>query len=101
MSYSVNFPSKSIESKFHKVFTKIPDKKIKAEIAETIESLILNPYPYGKKVFKRLKPPVQFYHLTAQYRLRIGDYRILYDVDEKREIVWILALRKRSEKTYK
>jgi len=42
-----------------------------------------------------------FRPFTAQYRLRIGDYRVLYDVDDERRIVWILALRKRGERTDK
>lgn len=65
-----------------------------------IESLADNPCPYGRKPFKRLSPPVQLYQFTAQYRVRIGDFRVLYDVDHARRIVWILALRKRGEGTY-
>lgn len=68
---------------------------------KAVENLADNPRPYGIKLFKKLKPPIQFYQFTAQYRLRIGDYRVLYDVDDNKGIVWILALRKRSEGTYK
>lgn len=68
---------------------------------EKIEKLADNPRPFAEKPFLKLKPPIQFYQFTAQYRLRVGDYRILYDVDDERKIVWILALRIRSEKTYK
>lgn len=68
---------------------------------EAIEELADNPYPYGERPFKKLRPPVQFYQFTAQYRVRIGNYRVLYDVDDKRKTVWILALRKRGKRTYK
>jgi mRNA-degrading endonuclease RelE of RelBE toxin-antitoxin system len=33
--------------------------------------------------------------------MRIRNHRVLYDVEDKRKIVWILALRKRGERTYK
>ncbi len=100
MIYRVKFPSHSIENKFNKILSKVP-QRIQDEILEAIENLDTNPRPYSKKPFKKLKPPIQFYQFTAQYRIRIGDYRVLYDVDDKRKIVWILALRKRSEKTYR
>ncbi len=58
------------------------------------------PRPFGQKLFKQLAPPIECYEFTAQYRLRVGDYRILYDVNDERKIVWILALRKCGETTY-
>ncbi len=99
--YEVKFPSHSIEKKFNKFLSKIPQTNIQDEIMESIEKLTDNPRPYGKKIFKKLKPPIQFYHFTAHYRIRIGDYRVLYDIEEKRKIVWVLAIRKRGERTYK
>jgi len=101
MKYEVKFPSHSIEKKFNRLLSKIPQIKIQCKVMDAVEKLANNPRPYGKKPFKKLKPPVQFYHLTAQYRIRIEDYRVLYDIDDGRKIVWILALRKRSERSYK
>ena len=101
MIYDVRFPTQSIEKKFNRFLLKIPQVKIRDEIMESIEKLSDNPCPYGEKPFKRLKPPIQFYQFAAQYRIRIGDYRVLYDIDENKKIVWILAIRKRNEKTYK
>ena len=101
MKYAVKFPNHSIERKFEKKLLKIHPTSRQNEIMEEIENLANNPYPYGKKIFKRLKVPIQFYQFTAQYRIRVGDYRVLYDVDNDKNIVWILALRKRSERTYK
>lgn len=101
MKYEIKFPSHSIEKKFNRLFSKIPQIKIQYKIIDAVEKLANNPRPYGKKPFKKLKPPVQFYQLTAQYRIRIEDHRVLYDIDDDRKIVWILALRKRGEKTYK
>ena len=101
MTYQVKFPSSSLENKFNKFLLKIPQTKIQDDIMESVENLSVNPRPFGEKPFKKLKPPIQFYQFSAQYRIRIGDYRVLYDIDDHRKIVWILALRKRSEKTYK
>ncbi len=101
MKYQVKFPNHSIEKNFEKVLSKISPASIQEEIMGEIEKLADNPRPYGIKPFKKLKPPIQLYQYIAQYRLRIGDYRVLYDVDDERKIVWILALKKRSENTYK
>ena len=49
----------------------------------------------------KIKPPLEVYSFTAQYRLTIGNHRVLYDVDDDTKTVWILALRKRNERTYK
>lgn len=101
MKYEVKFPTHSIENKFRKTLSNI---SVRDEIMKAVEDLENNPYPYGKKgrdFFKKIKPPIPFYQLTAQYRLRIGDYRVLYDVNDNKKIVWILALRKKGEKTYK
>lgn len=100
MKYEVKFPNHSIENKFHKALSKITQTPVQNKIMNAVKKLAANPRPYGSKPFKKLRPPVQFYQLTAQYRIRIGDYRVLYDVDDKKKIVWILALRKRGERTY-
>lgn len=68
-----------ITTKAQKDFKKL-DPKIKNKIASEILLLETNRTP---QQFKPLKG-----HEIAQYRLRIGDYRILYDVyDEDREVL--------------
>lgn len=101
MSYSVRFPGHSIEKNFGKVLLNISQKGLQDEIVRSVNNLAVKPRPFGEKPFKKLKPPVQFYQFTAQCRIRIGDYRVLYDIDDNKRIVWILALRRRSEKTYR
>jgi mRNA interferase RelE/StbE len=32
-----------------------------------------------------------------QYRARVGDYRIVYEIDDKRSIIDVVAIRHRSE----
>ena len=89
MKYSLRFPSVSIEQKFRKVLT---------GLSQAMQDGIMEE---GDKGFRKLKPPIGIFNYIAQYRLRIGDYRVLYDVDNKRRVVWILALRRRNEQTYK
>jgi len=101
MRYCVKFPDIAAQKKFQKELSKIPHIRLQEKIMQAAEGLGNNPRPCGEKTFKKINPPVQFYQFVAQYRLRIGDYRVLYDVDDARKIVWILALRARSEKTYK
>jgi mRNA interferase RelE/StbE len=101
MTYQVKFPDTCVEKKFQKMLAKISHAALQEKIMLAVEGLSSNPRPYGRKVFKKINPPVQFYQFTAQYRLRIGDYRVLYDIDDNKKIVWILALRVRCEKTYR
>lgn len=97
MKYSVRFPTPSIEKKFQKILEAIPSRKIQDEVMKAVEELGNDPRPFGEP---KLKPPLIVYQFTAQYRVRVRDFRILYDVDDKNRIVWILDLRKRNERTY-
>lgn len=101
MNYTCLFPSSSLEHEFEKSLLKIPQIKIREAIRRAVEHLADNPRPYGHKSFKKLKPPIPYEQYTAQYRLRIGDFRVLYDIDDKDKTVWILALRKRDNRTYR
>lgn len=96
MKYSVRFPSENIQKKFHKALEIIPPK-IQDEIMEGVESLADDPRPAGEP---KIKPPLIVYQYTAQFRLKIRNYRVLYDVDDKQHIVWIFDVRKRNERTY-
>ena len=96
MKYSVRFPSETIQKKFHKALKIIPPK-IQDEIMEGIEGLAADPRPAGEP---KIKPPLIVYQYAAQYRLKIRNYRVLYDVDDKQRIVWIFDVRKRNERTY-
>ena len=100
MRYTAKFPNTSIQKKFEKTLQDIPKIQLQDDIMKAVEDLENNPRPFGKNLFKTLRPPLRLCDYVAQYRLRICDYRILYDVDDQRKIVWILALRKRDERTY-
>ena len=57
------------------------------KIDKTIFSLKNNPYPYPQPI-----------KLKGEYkrRLRIGDYRVVYTVDEQQKIVTIFRVRHRK-----
>ena len=95
--HKVKFPSTAIEKKFFKELDRVSPKMLQNKILDTTLSLAGNPRPHGEP---KIKPPLEVFNYVAQYRLRIGDYRVLYDVDDKKQIVWILTLRKRNERTY-
>ncbi len=98
MSYEVVFPSERVERTFQKALEKIPTD-YQAAIVHAIRSLSSNPRPQGKRT-KRLKGQVIVSQFTAEYRLRVGSYRILYDIDDQRQKVVLLKLVKRHEHTY-
>ncbi len=100
MKYEVKFPTERILKEFNKILLKVHPKKLQNKIMHKVEELADNPRPEGKS-FKVLKPPIELYQYTAQCRLRIGDYRVLYDIDENKKVIWVLVLRRRTEKTYR
>ncbi|MEA2082489.1 MAG: type II toxin-antitoxin system RelE/ParE family toxin [Elusimicrobiota bacterium] len=99
MKFKVLFPDIAVRRKFEKKLLKI-SKRMREKIMTGVEDLGKNPLPEGKK-FRFLAPPVEVFEYTARYRLRIGDYRVLYDVDCKKKIVWVFVLRQRGKTTYK
>lgn len=98
-AYEVGFGSAVVEKSFEKELSRL-DRGALLRIKEAISSLGYDPRPKGKKI-KALRPPVRVFAFLAQYRIRVGDHRILYDVDDERRRVVLLALRRRSEKTYR
>ena len=64
-------------------------KAIKAKLKKAIEKkLILNPIEFGK--------PLQ-YSLKGLRRLRVEDYRIIYQIDNENKIVLIVKIGHRKE----
>jgi mRNA interferase RelE/StbE len=98
VAYEVVFPSKRVERLFQKVLEKLPTD-YQTAVVEAIRSLGTNPRPQGKRT-KRLKGQLLVSQFTAEYRLRVGPYRVLYDVDDSRKKVLLLKLLKRDEHTY-
>ncbi len=59
-------------------------------VSKTIQNLKENPRPIGcKKLFESL------------YRIRIGDYRVIYWIDDKEKTIIITKVERRKERTYR
>ena len=92
------FPSERVEHVFQKTLEKIP-ADYQEDIVQAIRALGTTPRPRGKRT-KRLKGQMIVSQFTAEYRLRVGPYRILYDIDDGQKKVVLLKLLKRDEHTY-
>jgi len=102
MNYALRYPTPRLKRYFDEFLQKkIPHKNQREKIADEIAGLQDNPRPFSKKGFTEIKPPMPVSYHLAEYRLRIGDYRVLYNVDDRQKIVWILDIRIRAEKTYR
>ena len=77
MKYRIEF-SPAAESQFKKL-----PKEVQARLKHRIDALAENPFPRG---VKKLSAEESF------YRLRIGDYRIIYQVQGKALLILILKL---------
>jgi len=98
VAYEIVFPSERVERLFQKALEKIPTD-YQSALLPAIRSLRQNPRSQGKRI-KRLKGHLTVSQFTAEYRLRVGPYRILYDIDDQRKKVVLLKLLKRNEHTY-
>ncbi|MCD6134653.1 MAG: type II toxin-antitoxin system RelE/ParE family toxin [Candidatus Omnitrophica bacterium] len=94
MNYKIRFPTDSLKKKFDKKVGNAP-RYIQEKVSQSIEDLEKKPRPEGEP---KIKPPIPVALYVAQYRKRIGDCGILYDIDDKNKTVWILAFRGRNEK---
>jgi mRNA-degrading endonuclease RelE of RelBE toxin-antitoxin system len=88
----LSFPSERVERTFQKALEKIPTD-YQVAVVQAIRSLASHPRPQGKRT-KKLSGHVIVSQFTAEYRLCVGPYRILYDIDDKRKRVILLKLLK-------
>lgn len=63
------------------------DVRVQANIVVAIEGLSANPRPFGCKKLKG----------RPGYRIRIGDYRVLYMINDKEITVLIIDIGNRKE----
>lgn len=75
-----------------KAFLDLPMAQAR-RIKEAMECLMEEPRRHG--TIKLEHAPV------AQYRHRVGDLRILFDIDDKNRTIEILDIRKKDERTYR
>ena len=71
-----------------KSLIKIP-KKNRLQICEKIDSLTNDPRPSGCKKLQSSKVPL--------YRIRAGDYRIIYTINDSRLLILIVEVGHRKE----
>lgn len=57
-----------------------------------IRSLADNPHPHGVRKIKGTE---------RAYRIRVGDYRVVYEVYDKESLVLLLQVARRTETTYR
>jgi len=57
-------------------------------VAKRIQALVLNPRPFGSEKLEGFE---------ATYRVRQGDYRIVYDIDDAELTVYVLKVRHRKD----
>ncbi|MBI4603510.1 MAG: type II toxin-antitoxin system RelE/ParE family toxin [Planctomycetes bacterium] len=62
--------------------------RIQRQVAARIDSLAVDPRPPGSKKLKGVE---------ELYRLRSGDYRIIYQVQDKRLLVLVLRIADRKD----
>ena len=94
--YHLVYADKRVQKRFIQFINQLPAHQ-REKIFDALETLKVNPRP---RQFKILAQPVFVYGYWAPCRLRIENFRVLYDIDESRKTVVILAIRRRNEKTY-
>jgi mRNA interferase RelE/StbE len=82
MRYTIEFKP-SAKRQFDKL-----DRQMKQRVRTAIDSLAANPYPHGVE---------KLHGEEATFRIRVGDYRVLYDVEGKRLVVLGLRIGHRRE----
>ncbi len=88
MSYKV-----LIHPRVAKAIKDLP-KAHKVKLSEFIDALKENPVPFKKFDIKKLKGQ------KDRYRVRLGDFRLTYEVDKNDKLVLLLKLERR-ESAYK
>jgi mRNA interferase RelE/StbE len=82
--YKIDLPKRVI-----KQLDKVPNRDYPS-ISKAIQNLTEIPRPTGCKKL-----------LESFYRMRIGDFRIIYWVDDKNKSIVITKVERRKERTYK
>ncbi len=77
----------SIKNSALKEIQQIP-KTFRIKIIETIDSLSANPRPNGVKKLE---------NYTNSYRVRVGQYRIVYEIEDRQLLVEVVKVGNRKE----
>jgi len=63
-------------------------REVQRRIAERIDELARSPRPPGAETYRGRQ---------HSYRTRVGDYRIVYEVDDSRAEVWVFLIGHRKD----
>ena len=64
-------------------------KAHKAKLSELIDALSQNPVPFRKFDIRKLKGQ------KDRYRVRLGNFRLIYEVDKEEKLILILKIERR------
>ena len=78
----------ALEKSAARFLLRLRDAKLKARLDEAIESLANEPRPPGCR---------KLAGTSDRYRIRIGDYRIVYRIDDGKVTVLVLVIGHRRE----
>ncbi|MFM8720148.1 MAG: type II toxin-antitoxin system RelE family toxin [Chthoniobacterales bacterium] len=78
----------SLDKSAARFLLRLRDAKLKARLDEAIESLANEPRPPGCR---------KLAGTSDRYRIRIGDYRIVYRIDDGKVTVLVLVIGHRRE----
>ena len=81
-----------VERRARKALLRLP-RRVQARIAVTIDALAEEPRPAGCQPVKAAP--------RGTYRVRVGDYRVIYTVLDDEQLVVVGRVVKRGERTYK
>ncbi|WP_347986051.1 type II toxin-antitoxin system RelE/ParE family toxin [Methylomonas sp. AM2-LC] len=70
-----------------KALLKLP-RPLQTRILDSLESLTNNPRPVGVKKLQSV---------TDLYRIRIGDYRVIYSINDHELLIYVLTVGHRRE----
>ncbi len=79
--YEIIFVSSAVRD-----YKKLPDKVV-PDINDAIEALADNPHPRGCKKLKN----------RNAFRIRVNNYRIIYEINEQNITVLVIRIRQRKE----
>lgn len=83
MSYSFEFESEAIDDL--------------DQLNETIRERIFTKINWLSNNFEQIKPQGLTGNLSDFYKLRVGDYRVLYDFSRSKKLITIIRIRHRRE----
>jgi len=85
----VNYRIETVSSRIKRELLRIPPLN-RQRIAEAVQTLADDPRPPGVKQLE-----------LNLYRLRVGDYRVIYKVFDDEKVILIGRVARRSESTYR